>query len=412
MINNKIKKFKKDIKINKDAEYNYYYGKIALKLKYLKTALSVFLLIFICGGFVLVEELSFDNIASLWRYMDIVPAGRTVTHEFRIDADELSATGYHRNNIAVLRRNRLDIYDMTGRRSNTFLLVYSNPVLRVSERYILAYDLGMNKLDIFNAVSHVHEYLGEDPIFSAGITERGFVVYVTRETGYTSVIKVLNNNFSEIYAVYRVNDFIMDADIDEGANYLVTAGYYAEGGDYLTSILLYKTDSEEPVRDIKVRGERPYRVKLNNSGFCVVLENTVRFYDLNGEEISLYNLAGRTIQLLELGRDFSAVILSERTLGNDSRILIFDKSGDIVWEQSVDREIMDIKFSDDYNYLYFLTRAGLYRIEIDAGIFEQVAARINEDGEAEYDETTRSIVFANDRNIFLSGLAKVNILEK
>jgi hypothetical protein len=413
---NKNKKFvnsiEKDLKARKDGDINKYYQKIGDRLKKLKVAFLAALVVLVCGGLVFrSEELTLENIAYLWRYMDIIPSGRAETHEFKIETDDNSLYGYYRNNITVLRRNRLDIYDTTGRRNSTFYLAYSNPALSVSSRYILTYDLGMNKLDIFNPSKQVYEYIGENPIFGARVTDKGFVVYVTKETGYMSVVKILNNNFAEIYAAYRVNDIIMDADIDEGGKYLAAAGHSADGGDMLTSIILYKTDSEEAVREIKIRGEMAYELKMNDSGFCVVLDSSVRFYDLDGLESAYYNLAGRTIQATELGADFSAVILNEKTLGSNSRILIFDKHGNIVCEQLENAEIMDIKFSAEYNYLYYLTRTGIYKITVAEDISELFISRMNGDLQAEYDETTRRIVFANEKNIYLAGFAKVNILK-
>jgi hypothetical protein len=62
--------------------------------------------------------------------------------------------------------------------------------------------------------------------------------------------------------------------------------------------------------------------------------------------------------------------------------------------------------------LYYLSRTGLYKINIREIRHERVTSRINDYGTAEYDETTRAIVFADEINIFLAGLSKVNILEK
>ena len=394
------------------AAENGYYKKIALKLKTLKITLIILLSFFFLGGFLFIEDISFDNINFLLKTIDIIPAGRAAAREFRIDADENSTAGFYRNNIALLRRGRLDVYDLTGRRGSTFQLAYSNPILSISDRYILTYDLGMNKLDVFNAVSHVYEYIGEDPIFGARVSDSGFVVYITREAGYASVVKILNKNFSEIYAVYRVHDYIVDADINDTADYLVTAGFYAENGDYVTSILLYEKDSEKQISDIKIYGEEPYRIKLNSTGFCAVLENSVRFYDLSGREISYLGLSGGMIRLLEFNGDFSAVVLDGRTLGSDSRILIFDNSGNILYERFIDMEIINIKFSDECEYLHFLTRTGLYAINIPEKTFKQTLPRINAEGEQEYDETAGSIIFANEENIFLAGLSKIDILER
>ena len=89
-------------------------------------------------------------------------------------------------------------------------------------------------------------------------------------------------------------------------------------------------------------------------------------------------------------------------VGKDNFTIIFDSGGNIIYDQIIDAQIINIKFSEDYKFLYFLTRAGLYRVNIEQKIFELAAAS------GEYDETTDSIVYANDRNIYLSGLLKIN----
>lgn len=404
-IKNKIERKKKEDGINR------YYQKVADRIKRLKGLACLSLLFLVIGGLVFMpEDVTLANIISLGRYMDIVPAARAATHEFRIDADEHASYAYHRNNVVVLRRNRLDIYDINGRRNASFNIAYSNPVLQVSDRYILAYDLGRNQLDVFNLVSRVFEYTGERPIFGARVTDRGYIVYITNERGYTSVVRVLNRSFAEMFGVYRVRDYVMDADICDGARHLVIAGFYAEGGDFLTSILLYRTDSEEPVGDIQVRGEKPLRVNMNDAGFCVVLESSIRFYDLSGTETGRYNFAGSAVQMAELGRDFSAVVLRERIVGNENRIVIFDSNtGNKLFEDYIDTEIMDIKLAG--SYIYLLTRRGIYRLSPAEDIIERFIPRTNEHGEAMYDETARRIILANDRNIILAGLSSVNILE-
>ena len=415
MVGNKTRKIGRSLKIrkNEEAGYNKDYLKIAARLKYLKAALVALLLLVVCGGFMFVDQLSLNNIAALWRYVDIVPAGgHSVAQGFRIDADENAQVGLYRNNIVVLRRSRLDIFDLSGRRANFFNIAYSNPVLRISDRYILAFDIGVNNLAIFNMSHQVFEHLGEGPVFNARVTDRGYVVYVTREPGYQSVVRVLNSDFAKIFAAHRARDFVTDAYIDNAGRRLVIAGYDARDGDFVARLALFDTRAQEPVREIEIRGERPYRVKLNDNGFVAVLGDSVRFYDLDGEQVASYNLSGRALQRLELGAEYSAVILNERTLGNDSRILVFDSAGNIVWEQAAGEEIKDAVFDAGYNYLYYLSRTGLYEISLREGSHRRVTARIDEYGAVMYDETARRIIFAGEANIFLAGLAKVNVLER
>ena len=398
------------------AVVNEYYQKVGLRIKLLRYLLIAFLIFFVVWSLVFrADEVTVGNVGQLLRYIDIAYAIRGGSREFRIEADDNFLFAYHRNNIVVLRRNRLDIYDVSGRRNASFPITYSFPILNVAQRHILIYDLGGRQLGVFNTNSRLFEYAGENPIFGARVNDRGFVVYITTQRGYRSVVKVLNQRFSEIFAVYRVRDYVMDADICNNAQYLVLAGYYAESGDILSTILIYRTDDGDPLAEITVRGERPFTINMNDAGFTVLFENSIRFYDFDGEEIGRYGFTGRTMHMVELSAEFSAVVLNEWTIGNEGRILIFDNSGDLVFNRAVDMQIIDMRFAENYDYLYFLTRQGIYRIGIGENAantitIELFMPRLDEYGEPNYNETSQRIVLANDRNIILAGLSSVNIL--
>jgi len=387
-----------------DMPENKYYSNIADKIKLAKWFMIVFLVLFIFGGIILnSKELNADNLGYLFRYLNIQGSNKSVKSDFYVELDEASSICYYKNNIAVLRKNRLDIYDMNGKRNFTSKLIYSNPVLKSSDKYIITYDLGMNKFEIFNSFSRVFEYKSDRPVYNAQITDKGNIVYVTDEKGYNSAVYVMNNGFNVIFKCLLEKDYIVSADIDDKADRLAVAGFFAQDGDYLSRVILYDTHSQEPKKKIEVYGEQPYGIKLNDNGAFAVFENSFRFYNLNGDEISNYNFMYRKIHAVSLTQKVAAVVLNEKTLGTDDRVLIFDDNDDILYDNVISAEIMDIKFSEDYKILYFLTRTGLYKINIEQKTFEFVTD--------EYDETTNFIVYANEKNIFLSGLLKINAID-
>lgn len=406
MKNSKYNKY--DKYNNKSAEQeiyiNEYYAKIGNRFGWAKWVFVVALVLFVLAGLIFnSQEITFENINYLLRYINIQNSKTPAKSEFLIEFDEYSDICYYKNNIAVLKRNKIEIYDVDGRKSYNLRLIYSNPVIEASSRYILTYDLGSNKLDIFNAFSKVYEYKGDMPVYNAKLTDKGNVVYVTTEKGYKSAVKVMNSGFNEIYRCYFYKDFIVGADIDDNAKNLVTAGYSVENGDFVSTVTLYETNREEKKKEIFVYGELPYEVTFNSNseGFSVLFENSVRFYDSEGTEISKYDFAYRQIQAILMTKNYSAVVLNEKTLGSDNRILVFDNSGNIIYDNVISAEIIDIKFSEDFNFLYFLTRTGLFKIDIEHKVFEFVTNQ--------YDETTNRIIHANAKNIFLSGFVKVNI---
>ena len=361
-------------------------------------------MVFFFGGVLFYSrEVNVENLGYLLRYINIQGSGKSIKSEFQIELDETSSICYYKNNIAVLRKNRLDIYDMNGRKNFNSKLVYAIPVLKASDKYIVAYDLGMNKMEIFNSFSKLYEYKGDRPVYFAEVTDRGNIVYVTTEKKYQSAVYVMNDGFRMIYKCLYDKDWVMAADIDDKAETLAVAGYHVRDGEYLSRVILYDTNSEEPKSKIEIVGEIPYRVKLNGNGVFAVFENSFRFYDLKGGEISKYNFTSRKIQKIALTSNLASVVLNEKTLGTDDRILVFDRNGNLLFNQVIDAEIMDIKFSADGRFLYYLTRTGLYKISVVQGTFEPVKGA--------YDETTNDIVYANEKNIYLAGLVKINILD-
>jgi len=383
---------------------NAYYAGMAGKIKFAKFCVVAFLVLFCFAGVILnSREINSDNFWYLLRYLDIQNADTAARPEFYAELDESSSVCHYKHNIAVLRKNRLDIYDTNGKKNFTSQLIYSNPVLKTSDRYILTYDLGGAKLEIFNAFSRVYEYKGDRPVYGAVITDKGNVAYISSEKGSAAAVYVLNSSFETKFKCFFDDDYVVAADIDDRAERLAVAGFYARDGDYLGRLVLYETSSPDPICTVEIPGEWPYGVKLTESGVFAVFDNSLRFYTAEGEAVSVYAFNYRKIEKSALGGSFACVVLGEKTLGIENRILIFGEGGGIVYDAVRGIEIIDIKFSEDQKFLYLLARTGLYRVDIENAEFGFVSS--------EYEESANHIVHASEKTVFLSGLLKINAID-
>ena len=402
---NKNKKLKKSSQNN---AVNEHYLTIGRRLKFVRLTLLVLLVMFILSNIVInSKELSIDNLTHLLRYINIQNSDKARLSEFAIDTEGESLIGYYRNFIVVLRRNRLDIYNLNGSRTFSHTLAYSTPVLKISDRYILAFDNGSNKMQIFNSFSRLYEYKNEyneiNPIYGAKITDKGNTVYISSERGYRSVVTVMNNSFREIYQCGFGDKYVVDAAIDDDAKKLAVASFIGQKGDFLGEILLYDTgDDDGYQKKIVSEGEIPLRVDFNKNGLFSLFENSLKIFDGNYEKLEDYHFLYRDVEFFNFTTEFAAIVLTEKTLGNEKNILIFDYLGDLIYSEIINADIIDIKFSQDSKALYFLTRSGLYKIDIQERRFELLTA--------EYDDTSYEIIYADEKNIFVSGLAKVNII--
>jgi len=398
----------KSRKISQGDAVKKHYHDIAFRLKMTKMALLIFLVGFILIGIITnPSELSIDSLSHLLRYIDIQNSEKTQLFEFNIDMEDEARIEYYRDNIVVLKRNKLDIYDLNGKRIFSHTLTYSMPVLEISDKYVLAFDSGSNKMQIFNSFSRLYEYKNEynevNPIYGAKITDKGNIVYISSEKGYKSVVTVMNSGFKEIYRCGFGDKYVFDADIDEDAKRLAVAAFSGSNGDFLGEILLYDTETDENYeKRIVTEGEIPLIVEFNKAGFFSIFENSLKIFDADYEKLEDYNFSHKRLEHFCFTSELAAAVLSEKTLGNEKNILIFNYSGELIYSQIINTDIINIKFSQDSGVLYFLTRKGIYRIDMQEKNFELLTA--------EYDDTSHKIIYADDENIFVSGHAKINII--
>jgi len=145
-------------------------------------------------------------------------------------------------------------------------------------------------------------------------------------------------------------------------------------------------------------GERPYGVKVGENGVFAVFDNSLKVYDFDGNTVANYDFEGRKIKSMALSSTFAAVALNEKTLGTIDRVLVFDGGGK-VYENTVAGEVRDMRFSEEHEYLYLLTREGLGKINTGEKTLEFMAG--------DYDETANKIVYADGKKIYLAGRAKI-----
>jgi len=198
--NDRYKK-EKDNREHIDLQENPQYTGIAKKIEWGKSILIVLLILGVVGAFIMnIGNLSvskFNNFIKTVNIFGVEAAGKP---EFFIDLDDSSTVCYYKNSIVAIRRNMLDIYNLNGRLLDQSPLNYSNPVLKTSERYIISYDLGTNKMEVFDYIlSQVYKYKGERPIYSASVTNKGNIVYITSERKYKSEVYVLDNRFEAVF---------------------------------------------------------------------------------------------------------------------------------------------------------------------------------------------------------------------
>ena len=235
--------------------YNPYYARLSAGFNLAALATSALLVLFILGAVLLnIGSITSENLYYFIKDFDAIvtsdaEALPTVIYSYE---DSRTYTGY-KGGFVTAGRSTLSVFSATGRKTKSYYSEYSNPVLRASYKYFLAYDAGGSRLSVYNSFARLRRLDFNHPILTAVICESGDFAVLTSDSTYNSVIYRYGSDF-ELDGKYQIANFVTSMSLDPSGKYLIVA--YAEaGGDSLKSgIRIYDNRGSTPVFTKEVGG--------------------------------------------------------------------------------------------------------------------------------------------------------------
>ena len=217
-----------------------------------RIAVFALLLVLVTGGvaaYVFRDRLNLDALQRYVRYLNVSEDSKTG----RFVYDESNSNRYAdlSGGLSVASATGLSLYDKDGVETASIQASMSAPVLKTGGEIAMAYDTGGNTLEAASqkngSVLHISS---QKPILDADIASDGSICYLSSESGYRSVLYVYNSQQALIYRWLSSSQYFMRCTVSSGAKYAAAAALGQEDGMFQSSIVLFRTDSEEILRTI------------------------------------------------------------------------------------------------------------------------------------------------------------------
>ena len=232
--------------------------------------------------------------------------------------------------------------------------MFSNPVVLTGDKYLLVYGLSENTYTIYNTFSQLHTESLDYPISAAAVSDKGMYAIVTRSAEYRSVVYLYNQNFDRIGAVYK-DKYIIDVKFNPDSSELLITSLFSDKGNYCTEIVNYVPFSETHSASKIVENSMPITTGYNrDNGYSVVYDNKIEFYDSEYVLRNTFDYYPNLIPITtEITKDYTIITYSENIVGDDIKVLVFNKSGEIVLNASANGQPKKIKCYNDNVYVLF-----------------------------------------------------------
>lgn len=327
-------------KVKDGAAYYAHLHTVSAVLKYVCLVLCLAVLLYgfsFRGG-----EINSDNFNYLLTYLG---EGEVDTESYKtiyFDNNGTNRFAIVRGNLAVVNDSGSAVYTLGGVRCSVdSTLRLDGPQVISGAKYMYIYDLGGTELVVKNALETLHTITYNYPIRGAAATDSGCFAVISEEKTSRSSVYVYDESFRLVYDCAYGSLYTLSVDLNATADRLLTASVEAENGEFVTTLYLYSTDSEEALVKQRIAGEYPYRVMFTeNGGFTLLTDTCLRVYDKDADLTATVDFSDKGITKYSLDSTYFVRQYAISTLSAAVRVEVYGLSdGALVWAKDFENGV-------------------------------------------------------------------------
>ena len=347
------------------------YEVLAKRFRTYKFVALFLLLAFILGGLLILHnQFTAENLRYLLKDLDVSsPTVGMESRGFSFDFDTTQRALLYRGDLAHIRRSGVEIYSLNGNQSLSDSIAFSSPELIVSEKYLLAYDIGGHKVNLYNGFSKLWEETYSYSVFCADVADNGTYAVVTGEKGYHSVLYVYNRNFEKIFRWASADKVASDLSIcKEDPTLIAVSTLKSVGGDLSCETLIFRTGSDSVYQSFTVTGEMPIRLDYVSKDLCVLLtDEALHLVNLNDLSEVTEDIDQNALSRYYCDGTYAVLVKDSGLIGTSLAVSVYELDSPSAEPKRFTLETQVLDIAAGGRTLYFLSYGALHSYKLDSG---------------------------------------------
>lgn len=250
-----------------------------------------------------------------------------------------------KDGITVLSDSSISVYSRDNIRFSVHSVNYRNPVLRVSDEYILCFDRGGKKLSVYNSFDLLFEKEFSDVIINADIDDSGRIAVITEKYGYKGQLAVFNTSFEERFLWYSADSYLVDvAFTSTNSVSVVSVVQNMENIDTVVYSLNYSAGEERA--KVVSQSTFPISVSKKNDGSVEILSETGLISFRSGGCNTVYSYGSRVPYKFHQSDKYTVFAYDLNTPNKHFSVYVTDITGNKQFETIVENVKSVSAFSD------------------------------------------------------------------
>lgn len=339
-----------------------YYATVSARYKVTQRVLALLLVIFLLFSiFTNIKEITYGNLFYFIRDFGNAVDIASVDYEtLSYDVYPNQNFSMYRGGVAAVSPSNISVFTATGRRTLKSRADFVVPYAVCSDKYVLVYDMSGDSFAIYNSFSKVHTENMDAAVTDAYISDSGVFAVVTSSAAYKSVINVYNKNF-KIIGKYSKDLYATDVCIDAGGERMAALYYDVGDGRGKTLLRIYDISNRKS-KDLdpdegRIIYEHTFDYQfplscsfLQDGKIAVITNRSSTVFESNKVEYEIYDSCSYSGELSAIwtGAGGSAVAIKDTTLNDVNKIIAFDETGDIIYQDVLRESVKEIAVLGDY----------------------------------------------------------------
>ncbi|MBQ3100475.1 MAG: hypothetical protein IJC50_05735 [Clostridia bacterium] len=348
------------------AEPNEYYIDLSRHIKITKMLLILFLVVFLLGMITIFRhDITLENYQYMIRIF--TSSGNSdYAGDYQpiyFDANGTTRLGIFNGDLAVVKRDGVNFYGMSGSNTMNQKVSYSNPALITNGKYMLTYDIGGYSFDLFNNFSRLAGETFDYPISTAAVSREGMYAVVTKSLEYQSQVNLYDHNFTLLTRILK-DKYVMAVGISDDASEILVMSVYSENGKYSTEIMTLEPYSNTAKSTYNRVNSMAILGGYHTDGsYSVLCSDALLFFDKDGNLTSEYPINAITPTKCIVADDCTILAYNENIVGSTTDIIVFSNEGEQITTLKLDDKLIDVDCSE--NTVYMLCNNDLIRLDLN-----------------------------------------------
>ncbi len=347
------------IPIGEPAEKKSYWARVGGAYRFLFRALLFLLPIFVivfmalcAGGFTRNSVFGFGRDL---RTISSFLSSDYATVSYTYVQGERTVLSFH-DGVAAVTGGGVEIYSPDGERLSNVEMAFSVPRAVCSQKYLLAYDFGGKSFVVTGAYGVLFSGETDFPIYGADVADTGHFALITGSDTHLSQVLLYNANFKLTQRFAR-DSATTAVTLSHNGKYVAIGGMTAENGSTQGVVELYRIGVKNSAFRVAL-AEPVLAVDFTDNRHLAVLgAGSLRVMDLDGEWERALAFDGTALCDFDVNENGCALVLCTDPLRRESRVVICDKKGNILYDGMQSGDISDISLANESVFFLCGTQA-------------------------------------------------------